>query len=118
MDSGAKIWQEAVAGDIWVVGVNGRLDQTLNPILEQHLVSLLDDGQTQFIVDLTGTNYINSGGLRTLVAGWRKARQQNGNLVLCGLNGRLQEIFGMVGFDQLFQIYPTQQIALAALTSS
>ncbi|MCA9944135.1 MAG: STAS domain-containing protein [Ardenticatenaceae bacterium] len=116
--SSMNIWQEAVGDGIWVVGVNGRLDQTLNPTLEQHLTTLLDDGQARLIVDLSQANYINSGGLRTLVAGWRKARQHEGNLVLCGLDGRLQEIFGMVGFDQLFQIYPDRQAAQQGLAQS
>lgn len=112
------ILQEEGVDDVWIVAVNGRLDQTLTPTLEQHLTALLDEQHSRIIVDLSQTDYINSGGLRTLVTGWRKARQQNGNLVLCGLNGRLQEIFGMVGFDQLFQIFPTRQAAQTALTQA
>lgn len=113
-----NLWQEAVGDDIWLVGVNGRLDQTLNPALEQQLTTLLDDGKSLLIVDLSQTDYINSGGLRTLVTGWRKARQQEGNLVLCGLSSRLLEIFGMVGFDQLFQIFPDRQTAQDSLQSN
>lgn len=113
-----NIWQETLADDICLVGVNGRLDQTLNPELERLLNSLLDDGNIKLVVDLTQTNYINSGGLRALVTGWRQARQQNGNLVLCGLNGRLLEIFRMVGFDQLFQIFPDRQTALDSLATN
>ena len=51
--------------------------------------------------------YINSGGLRCLVSSWRKARQQSGDLILCGLSSRLHEIFAMVGFDKVFQITTT-----------
>ncbi|VAW39395.1 hypothetical protein MNBD_CHLOROFLEXI01-1163 [hydrothermal vent metagenome] len=112
------IQQEEGENGIWIVAINGRLDQTLTPILEQHLTALLDEQHAQLIVDLSQASYINSGGLRTLVTGWRKARQQKGNLVLCGLNGRLQEIFSMVGFDQLFQTYPTRQAAQTAFTQA
>jgi anti-sigma B factor antagonist len=112
------IRQEEGANGVWILAVNGRLDQALTPTLEQHLSTLLDEQHTQLIVDLSQTSYINSGGLRTLVTGWRKARQQKGNLVLCGLNGRLQEIFGMVGFDQLFQIFPTRQAAQMSFTQA
>jgi anti-sigma B factor antagonist len=113
-----NIWQEAVGDDIWLVGVNGRLDQSLNPELEQALTTLLDSGKNKLVIDMSQTSYINSGGLRTLVTGWRKARQQEGNMVLCGLNGRLLEIFGMVGFDQLFQIFPDRQTAQDSLKPS
>ena len=114
-----NIWQEAVADGVWVVGVNGRLDQTLNPTLEQNIATLLEKGQAHLIVDLTQANYINSGGLaHARSPAGAKPGSRSGNLVLCGLNGRLQEIFGMVGFDQLFQIYATRQAALTSLTES
>lgn len=92
--------------DMVVVRVVGRLDQTLNASLEQTLSGLLADRHVHLIVDLTETSYINSGGLRTLVSAWRKVSREGGSLRLCGLSPRLQEIFAMVGFDQVFESYP------------
>lgn len=89
----------------WLVSVSGRLDQSLNPKLEETFNDLLANGRYHLIVDLSQTTYINSGGLRCLVSAWRQAKANNGSLVLCGLNDRLQEIFSMVGFDKLFEIY-------------
>lgn len=86
--------------------VTGRIDQDQTPQLEEQLNSLLADGFHTIIVDLTAATYINSGGLRCLVSVWRKARQQDGDLTLCGLNERLQEIFSMIGFDKVFSIDP------------
>ncbi len=93
--------------NIWVVSAAGRLDQSLNPELERSLGELLDNGHRCFIVDLSEATYINSGGLRCLVTAWRRAREQGGDLVLYGLNNRLEEIFLLVGFDRVFQIYPS-----------
>lgn len=112
-----SIWQEELSNDTWLVSVQGRLDQSQNPQLEEKLTDLLDDGHQRLIVDLTEATYINSGGLRCLVSAWRKARRQEGDLVLCGLNPRLQEIFSMVGFDKVFQIYPTCDLAEQAIQS-
>jgi anti-sigma B factor antagonist len=102
-------------GTLYHILINGRLDHNQTPQLEHTLVSLLEDGHTFLVADLTHTNYINSGGLRCLVSAWRKARNQNGRLVLCGLNQRLQEIFNMVGFDKVFAIYPDFPTAHQAL---
>lgn len=110
-----SVWQKALANQIWLVGVSGRLDQTITPALEQTLTHLLDAQHSRLIVNLSQTSYINSGGLRCLVAAWRRARRQQGDLILCGLNQRLYEIFAMVGFDQVFTIVPTQQAAEQAL---
>ncbi|HEX6384531.1 MAG TPA: STAS domain-containing protein [Anaerolineae bacterium] len=112
-----SIWQEELSNDTWLVSVQGRLDQSQNPQLEEKLTDLLDDGHQRLIVDLTEATYINSGGLRCLVSAWRKARRQEGDLVLCGLNPRLQEIFSMVGFDKVFQIYSTCDLAEQAIQS-
>lgn len=100
------ISQKATRDGAWMVSANGRLDQTLTPQLEETLEHLLQEGNYHLIVNLSEATYINSGGLRCLVTAWRQARQQGGDLVLCGLNARLQEIFSMVGFDKVFQIYP------------
>jgi anti-sigma B factor antagonist len=96
---------------VWLVGARGRLDQTLTPQLEQNLLDLLNEGHSRLLVDLTEVEYINSGGLRCLVSAWRQARRQNGSLSLCGLNHRLSDIFGMVGFDKVFDIYPNCEAA-------
>ncbi len=101
-----SVWQEKLPqSDAWLVGVNGRLDQSLNPKLEETLNELLDNGSYHLVVDLTQTTYINSGGLRCLVSAWRRAKANEGSLALCGLNNRLQEIFSMVGFDKVFVIH-------------
>lgn len=101
-----SVWQEKLPhSEAWLVGVDGRLDQTLNPKLEETLNELLDNGHYQLVVDLTQTTYINSGGLRCLVSAWRRAKANEGSLALCGLNSRLQEIFSMVGFDKVFEIH-------------
>ncbi len=100
-----SVWQEKLNASVWLIGVNGRLDQALNPKLEETLNELLDNGHYHLVVDLTHTTYINSGGLRCLVSAWRRAKASQGSLALCGLNDRLQEIFAMVGFDKVFEIH-------------
>jgi anti-anti-sigma factor len=101
-----SVWHEKLPkSNTWLVGVNGRLDQSLISQLEETLNELLENGHNNLLVDLTQTTYINSGGLRCLVSAWRRAKALEGTLSLCGLNQRLQEIFAMVGFDQVFVIY-------------
>lgn len=110
-----SVRQQELSGGLWLVVVQGRLDQNLSPELEKQLLDLLSGGHHRLIVDLTEVTYINSGGLRSLVSSWRRAQKQNGNVLLCGLNDRLQEIFSMIGFDRVFQIYSTVEQAKAAM---
>ena len=109
---------DKLSGGITLVEVQGRIDQNLTTELDDTLSHLLDDGQVQLLVDLASVDYINSGGLRSLVSAWRHARQRDGALVLCALGPRLQDIFEMVGFDKVFTIYPDRSTALTAWPES
>jgi anti-sigma B factor antagonist len=115
MSPAPNIWQQQ-QDDIWLIGVRGRLDHETTPRLQAMLFELLDKGRYRLIVDLSETTYINSGGLRVLLSGWRRARQQQGDVHLCGLNERLTEIFEMAGFDRVFQIYSTRAEAQDAFS--
>jgi len=104
--------------DIWVISSQGRLDHSLNPELEQSLSDLLSKNQNRLVVDLSQSNYINSGGLRCLVTAWRQAREQGGDLILCGLNSRMTEIFSLVGFDHVFSIHTNLEDAQAYIVQT
>ena len=103
---------KSISPTISLINISGRLDQSQLPSLDSAIEKSLKKESVEIIVDLSQTTYINSGGLRCLVSGWRKAKQLNSNLYLCGLNNRLQEIFEMVGFDQVFSIYENKESAL------
>lgn len=108
------IWQQELSDSIHLVGVSGRLDQTQTPDLEEQFDELLKAGHYRIVVDMSDVTYINSGGLRCLVTAWRRAKKQGGNVVLTGLKERVNEVFSMVGFDKVFDVYPTQAAAEAA----
>lgn len=112
------IRQVLLGDNIFLIEVDGRLDQMQNGDLEVCLNSLLAEGCAHLIVNMANATYINSGGLRCLVTAWRKLRLQKGDLVLCGLNTRLQEIFAMVGFDKVFRIFSDMETAQQALMTN
>lgn len=112
------VWCHPLQGDIWLVGARGRLDHALVPRLEATMDQLLAAGRIRLVVDLSQTNYVNSGGLRVLVATWRTVRKQGGDLNLCGLNRRVQEIFEIMGFQKIFRIYRTSAEAATAMAES
>lgn len=108
-----NIRKESLPGDVQLVAVKGRLDQNLTPELEQVLNELLAEGHQRFMVDMGEVSYINSGGLRCLVTAWRKAKKEGGNVFLFGLQPRVEQVFAMVGFDKVFELYPTEAAAQA-----
>ncbi len=104
--------------DVWLIEVDGRLDQGQTPAVESELMALLDQGHHRLVVDFSGVTYVNSGGLRCLVSVWRQARLEGGDVTLCGLNPRVLQVFKTVGFDKVFNIFDSCQAAQAALKES
>lgn len=97
-----------------VITPAGRLDSNSSARLEKSLSNQLQQGTTWLLVDMSAVEYIASSGLKVLVSAWRRARAAGGDVVLAGMQPRIIEIFEMVGFDMLFQIYPDLHAALAA----
>ncbi|NDJ77852.1 MAG: anti-sigma factor antagonist [Chloroflexi bacterium] len=102
-----------VNGDV-IIYPAGRLDSNTSPMLEQTLKSQLEQGHYWMFVDMAAVEYIASSGLKVLVAIWRRAQERGGNVFLSGLQPRIVEIFEMVGFDMLFEIFPDLDAARAA----
>lgn len=112
-----SIHEQPLANNIYLIEASGRLDQPQTSQLEALLQRLLAEGHTQLAIDMAEVTYINSGGLRCLVTAWRQARQQGGNLVLFSLTTRVAEVFEMVGFDKVFQIFDDRSQALSVFES-
>jgi serine/threonine-protein kinase RsbW len=101
-----------------VISPAGRLDSNTSPRLEMALNDQLRQGITCLFVDMSAVEYIASSGLKVLVAAWRRARDDGGDVVLLGLQPRIVEIFEMVGFDMLFEVFDTLDDALQGCSSS
>lgn len=96
---------------IWRVVPQGRLDARTVSALESALESALSQSP-RLVVDMSEVPYISSGGLRALMAARRRARAQGGDLRLCGLNERVEEIFDLIGFAALFPIFGSLEEAV------
>jgi anti-sigma B factor antagonist len=114
----SAIWQRAVHSEIWLVGARGRLDQRSVSHFEDILEQLLAEGWIYLVVDLSEVSYVNSGGLRVLVSTWRRLRKQGGQIHLAGLSRRVQEIFEMVQFHEIFRTFATADDAVGAIIDS
>ncbi len=110
-----KVSEHTLPGGVMQVAAEGRLDAATVPVLEQALQRLLSDGQSRFVVDMSGVNYISSSGLRALLTARRQARSRGGDVVLCQLHPRVREIFEMVGFLAVFSIFGTCDEAASSL---
>ena len=84
------------------IALEGRLDTTTAPELEQELKQSLN-GVTELTFDLVKLDYISSAGLRVLLSA-QKAMMKQGSMKLIHLNDIVQEVFEVTGFSDILTI--------------
>ena len=106
--------QDHKKGSTAVVEVEGRLDSVTSNELEKKLLSLLQGGEKNLLIDFTGLDYISSAGLRVLLIAAKKTKAAGGRVVLANLVNNVKEVFEIAGFTGIFPIFQSQAEALAA----
>lgn len=109
-----KISEERT-GNVVVVRTDGRIDMGSSPELEQSIRGLLDSGASRLVVDLTGTDYISSAGLRVLLMAVKALRGSGGKMALAGLNPSVRHILQLAGFLAIFTVEPDAAAAAARM---
>ena len=94
--------QKTVSGTTLTVALEGRLDTTTAPKLEEKLHGSVD-GVSRLVFDLAKLEYISSAGLRVLLA-MQKLMNQQGEMVLQNVNEAVMEVFEVTGFSDILRI--------------
>jgi anti-sigma B factor antagonist len=87
-----------------IISVNGRVDTTAAPVLEQAINKEIENGNRKILVNLDLVTYISSGGLRVLLATAKKLRNPGDRFALCCLSPEVLKIFKLAGFTSIFSI--------------
>jgi anti-sigma B factor antagonist len=93
--------------------VNGRIDTSTAPLLEQAINREIESGKRRLLLDFASVTYISSGGLRVLLATAKKLKNPADKFALCSLSAEVLKILKLAGFTSIFSIYPSEGEALA-----
>ena len=67
------------------------------------------------VLDFTDLEYISSAGLRSILVLAKRLLPLGGKLVLFGMSGVVEEVFGVSGFDSFLPVARSREDALALL---
>jgi anti-sigma B factor antagonist len=96
-----------------VVEVSGEIDVYTAPKLRETLLSLVDAGSYQLVIDMEGVEFLDSTGLGVLVGGLKRVRAHDGNIDIVCTQGRILRIFKITGLSNVFTIHDSIEAALA-----
>ncbi len=91
--------------DMCAVSLDGEVDVYTAPRLKEELVSVIDAGCVNVIVDLEKVGFIDSSGLGVLVGALRRARERDGVVRIVCTRDNILKIFRITGLDKVFPIF-------------
>ena len=96
-------------GDVIVVRVQGRLDAASSPQLEKQINSIIDTGHFKMILNFENVDYLSSAGMRLMLSVSKRLNKLEGKVIACNLNEEVMEVIKMAGFNQVLEIYPSEE---------
>ncbi len=76
--------------------------------------ALIEEGFKDVVLDLGGVPWVNSTGLGILISGFHSLRAAEGSMKICAVNERVLSIFYISQLENVFEVFPTRQEALAS----
>jgi anti-sigma B factor antagonist len=73
------------------------------PHLGANIDALIGDGTVRLVVDLAGTDFIDSSGLGALITGLKKTRQAGGDLRLANPTAQITAVLEMTNLNRVLQ---------------
>jgi anti-anti-sigma factor len=106
---------EDLVEDVLVLAVKGRIDSASAPALGARLTDSLGAPDRRLVLDLKQLEYISSAGFRILLLAARRAEETGSRFVLCGVAGKVHQLFDLGGFLDLFPISASREDGIAAV---
>ena len=94
--------EKKTEGTTLTLALEGRLDTTTSPELEELLASSLD-GVTALVFDFAKLDYLSSAGLRVLLSAQKRMNKQ-GSMKLVHVNDAVKEVFDITGFADFLTV--------------
>jgi anti-sigma B factor antagonist len=112
--------EQRIVDNVAIVKVTG--DITLSKggdvLLKDKVQSLLHQGYTNLLIDLSGVSYVDSAGLGELVQTYVTAKNRGGRLRLLNPTKRLKDLLVVTKLLTVFESYDNEAAAVASFQAA
>src|SRR5690349_22856322 len=99
--------------DTNVLPLDGEIDLHVSPEVAASLRTMIESQPKKVVIDLTKVTYLDSSGLAVLIEGMQNVQEYGGRFRLAGVQDEVKQVFDIARLDQVFDIYPDVDTALA-----
>jgi anti-sigma B factor antagonist len=111
--------EQRIVGNVAIVKLTG--DITLNRggdvLLKDKVLSLIQQGYKNLLIDLSAVSYVDSAGLGELVQAYATTRSRGGSLKLLNITKRLRDLLVVTKLLTVFDTYDNEPDAMASFGS-
>lgn len=100
--------------NITILAPRGRFDSQASRDFENCAARVVASGVRALVIDFCSVDYVASAGLRALLYAAKSMKTSGRRIVICGLRQNVMAVLEMCGFKSLFEIYDSQNAAVAA----
>lgn len=112
-----KVQIKDVAVGSAIAYLHGRLDVAVSGEVEEHLLKSIDTKNIKHLVlNMADVEYMSSSGFRVMIALLRKLKDLKGSLKICCVRPAVKRIFDVIELTTLFDMFETEEEAIAAKT--
>ena len=90
----------------WVISIEGSVDLSNVPEVQEAIQALFDKRIYRIILDIERVSFISSAGFGIFLSARETVLRQGGDLVFAGTNSRVREIFDLLGITAFLRFAP------------
>jgi len=100
------------AEGISLIEIKGRLTSFESRALREMMHSLINGGHTNFVLNLTDLDYLDSSGVGELARNYLSIVKKGGTMKVVGLAAKVEEILKVTQLSRVFPEFPDEASAL------
>lgn len=101
-------------GSVVILDINGEIDLYNAPEIKENIKSQMEQGKNQIIINLDKVSYIDSSGIGVLISSLSNLKKAGGGLKIIHVYASVRKVFELTKLTSFFDIYDSEQEALAA----
>ena len=102
-------------GHALLLQASGRIDFFSARVFEVQARRAVTGADRDVIIDASGVTYMSTAGLRVLLHLWQDLKKEDRTLHICALKSYIQQVFEIIGFNQIIPNHADVAAALAAI---
>jgi anti-sigma B factor antagonist len=104
------------SGRLKLVELRGEMDALLAASVEKGIESVIEGGCRGLVLDMSGVEYIDSSGIRVLLATYKRLVKLGGKMNILNPSARVVTILELAALTDILKIVKTQEEAVEDLS--